>query len=361
MYAINAKQLIQIIHDVCIDMNSVIAVWGGSGGGKSQITGQAAKLYKKCPVYTCDVRAGQNDTVDLKGLPDRIEIDGKRLTMWNMASMLPFKNNPLFDHCSDGIILLILDEFDHGMQGVKGMMYQVLAERRLGEEELRDNVRIITIRNRPKDKGVSGGREPEPLNRRQTHFEYITDLECFCDYISDNCERPNYKGLTMGRENASLLIAFLNWQKSYLDTYDPEKPEISVGCGRTWEDAGCFLNLKDESVKAAAIAGAVGDGRGDAFRNFIALKDKILPISRILKDPLGVPLPEAPDIQYMTTVSVSGSMNLKTITPLYKFMCRLSAEFVVLAWQLALKRDKELYETNEFLDFTKTYKAVFSR
>jgi len=52
---------------------------------------------------------------------------------------------------------------------------------------------------------------------------------------------------------------------------------------------------------------------------------------------------------------------LKTITPLYKFMCRLSAEFVVLAWQLALKRDKELYETNEFLDFTKTYKAVFSR
>jgi hypothetical protein len=114
-------------------------------------------------------------------------------------------------------------------------------------------------------------------------------------------------------------------------------------------------------VRAGAIAGAVGDGRGADFLNFIALKDKILPIKKIIADPFGVKLPDEASMQYATIVAVSGSMNDKTIKPLYQFITRMSAEFVVLAFQLALKRDPSLYESNEFLDFTKTYKAVFSR
>ena len=357
MYAINIPELIKVVHEVAIDMNSPVLIHGGSGGGKSQGIDEAARTYPKCPVWVADVRAGQNDTVDIRGLPNIA--DG--MTRWNMASMLPFIGNPLFDHCSEGVILLKLDEIDHAMSGVAGMLYQIVMEREVSGNKLRDNVRIVAARNRAKDKGVSGGRFPEPLNRRFTHFELVSDLDAFANYIATNCERPNYKGLIMGRENASNLIAFLSWQKSYLDSYDPEKPEISVGCSRTWEDAGCYLNIKTESVRAGAIAGAVGDGRGADFLNFIQLKDKITPIKRIIADPLGVPLPDEASMQYATTVAVSGSMNMKTAKPLYQFITRMSPEFVVLAWQLALKRDPELYDTNEFLDFTKTYKAVFSR
>jgi hypothetical protein len=224
-------------------------------------------------------------------------------------------------------------------------------------------VRIMAICNRVGDKGVSGGRMPDPLNRRFTHFELTPTVEGWCDHITATCKKPNKQGNVMGVDAATKLVAFMLWRgRECLDTYDPTKPAICVASPRGWEAAGCYLGdkLLPDSIRQSSIAGVIGDHWAIEFETFIRMQDKVLPIKKIIADPLGVDLPTEASLQWATVVSVSGAMNLKTITPLYKFVKRLDPEFVIMAFTLALKRDTELLESDEFVLFSKDYKAVFS-
>ena len=63
---------------------------------------------------------------------------------------------------------------------------------------------------------------------------------------------------------------------------------------------------------------------------------------------------------YAVTVALSGEMSTSNVANLYKYLKRLDAEFVVLAWMLAVKRDDALYSTPEYVQFAKQYKAVFN-
>jgi hypothetical protein len=60
------------------------------------------------------------------------------------------------------------------------------------------------------------------------------------------------------------------------------------------------------------------------------------------------------------SVNVSGNMSSETVSAFMQYLERMPAEFVVLAWQLALKRDESLFATPAFVDFAKRYKAVFT-
>jgi hypothetical protein len=86
----------------------------------------------------------------------------------------------------------------------------------------------------------------------------------------------------------------------------------------------------------------------------------VIPPKKIAEDPLGTPVPEEASMRYATAVSIAGAMSGKLLAPLYTYLKRLPPEFVVLAWQLAQKRDQRLYEAPEFVDFTKRYRSIFN-
>lgn len=114
-------------------------------------------------------------------------------------------------------------------------------------------------------------------------------------------------------------------------------------------------------IKQAAIAGAIGQGPAAEFWGFVDVWSKMIPMSEIEKDPMGVKIPEEASMRYALTVAVSGTMTKENIAPFHAFLMRLDPEFAILAWQLAIQRGGDVAQSREFIDFSKKYRAVFSR
>ena len=356
MQKIDIPTMKNLIKQACIKLDEPLFFRGQFGGGKTEGAEQAvleldepeamaALLGPDTPYIgcvQCDIRLGQYDSVDMRGFPGVDRATG--LTVWHAPSTMPFIGNDAWP--DNKIILLTLDEITSATAPVFANAYQVINERRQGEHIIKRNVRICAMGNRDIDKGVVN-RIPMPLNNRMTHFETIISVEAWCEWAQ-----------TQGVP--AVFLAFMNFRKPLLNTYDPEKYEPIIATPRTWMKAvKYFLSDMNLELKQASIQGAIGEGPMMELYGFIDVWQKVIPIKTILADPEGVRLPDEPSMQYATTVSVSGALSIKTVTPLYKFLVRLPPEFVILAMHLASKRDQKIYGTKEFVDFAKRYRQVF--
>jgi hypothetical protein len=265
---------------------------------------------------------------------------------------MPFIGNDAFP--DDQPILLMFDELNSAQDdGVLAVCYQIINERRCGEHMLKPNVRIIAAGNRETDRGVTR-RMPTPLANRFTHAEVAPDPEAVVYHFQQ-------VGLPR------LCLGFLLFRKPLLSTFDPAKPDKAFATPRTWEKAFRYWadDQLPETIRAAAISGAVGEGPASEFLAFTQLAGRVVPISRILSDPRGAPLPEDEGMCWAVSMNVSGEMTKKNATPLAKYMERIGEdrrfgpEYVIAAWQLALKRDDTLDETPEFMTMARTYRAAF--
>jgi hypothetical protein len=359
MKLVSVEVMMSVADHVAVRLREPLIIWGQPGGGKSEGIGQLALMHDATIENGrfCPVMLSQYDSVDLRGTPGTDEEDD--LTVWRPPSTLPFKNNKRFAKMTKGKIFLFLDELTSAPHSVAAVAYQLVNDRRVGEHELMDNVVVIAAANRDGDRGVTN-RMPTPLANRFTHIELGLDAEVWAQYASSKGVAPEG-------------IAFLLWQKTLLSTFmipvkdDPNTLTVTTAKNfatpRTWMKAFKYYADPDmpEDVKRIAMEGAVGEAPAAQFWGFIDTWHKVTPLSKILADPEGVPVPEEESLLYATTLSVSGAMDLKTTPALYKFLKRLDPEYTVLAWQLAVKRDKAIYTTKEFIPFSAEYKAIFTK
>jgi hypothetical protein len=337
MHTLSIKDAKQLIEHVAVEQREPVMIWGQPGVGKSEMMAQIANDHN-APLV--DIRLSQYDSVDLRGLPDRQ--DG--MTVWYPPSTLPFKTNPNFS--DEGLIFLFLDEINSAQLSVAAVAYQLVNDKRLGEHELRDNVVIVAAGNREGDKGVTN-RMPTPLANRFTHIEIGVDVDAWCEWAQ-------------GAGLPAVAIAFYQFRKPLLSTFDPSKPDKAFSTPRTAAKAWrYFASDMPQHVKQAAMAGAIGNGPSAEAWGFIDVWQKIIPVSQIEKDPMGVEVPVDGAMRYAMSVSVSGSMTTKNVSALNMYLNRMPPEFNILAWQLATKRDETLFTTKEFIDFSKKYRAVF--
>ncbi len=375
MQQLHLADTADFIKHVAIKLNQPVMVRGRFGIGKSAITNRVQKdldqpealaaLLGEANKYElpfvndngeletrtitldgcviCDVRLSQYESVDLRGFPGVDKQTG--FTVWHAPSTLPFVGNA--DWPDDKIIILFLDELTSATPPVFSVAYQLINERRIGEHVLKPNVRIVCAGNREDDAGVVN-RMPMPLNNRLTWVEAISDHKVWGEWAQEVGIEP-------------VVIAFIHFKPILLMTYDPKKAEKVVATPRTWEKAAMYyVDDMPDMLKWAAVSGAIGEGPAAEFRAFINVWRKVTPIKDIIADPKGVKVPVEADMRYATAVSVSGAMSGKNLSPLYEFMLRMPAELMVLAWQLASKRDTSLYKTPEFMSFTKQYRGVFN-
>lgn len=338
MFTINIKQLKQMIKSVVMDINDPLMIWGQPGVGKSEAVAQVAEDYK---AELVDVRLSQYDAVDMRGIP----VPQNGLTVWNAPSTLPFQGNPAFP--DDRPIILFLDEINAATPGVAAVAYQLINDRKVGEHVLKENVKIIAAGNREGDRGVTN-RMPTPLANRFTHVEVDVDPDAWCEWI-------------MARGMPAIGVAFIQFRRSLLSTFDPAKTDKAFATPRTWVKAlKYFDSPMREDIKQAAMAGAIGVGPSAEFWGFVNVWHKMPDIKDIEANPKIAPLPDEPAMNYAVAVNISGNMNKTNADRFMVYLSRISAEFVVLAWQLAVRRDSKLFETQAFLDFSKKYKAVFT-
>lgn len=344
MYTVSIETMKDMIKHVSLRLNEPLMIWGKMGAGKSEGAHQAATEEN---ALICDIRLSQYDSVDMRGLPDRAAIEGttKAMTVWDLPSTIPFVGNPLFP--TDQTIMLFLDEINSASPAVAAVAYQLINDRRVGEHVLLPNVRIVAAGNRDIDKGVTN-KQPAPLSNRFTH------VEADCD-VTEVCLHLQSKGVP------AVGVAFLQFRKPLLHTFDPTKPDKAFASPRTWEKA--FKYLADSqmplAVRDASIAGAVGSGNAAEFMAFTEVWQNLTPIKQIIADPKGVEIPTEASLRYAMAVNVSGNMKLENIEALHTYIDRFDPEFVMLAWKLATSRDAQLYTSPAFLTMSKKYGAVY--
>jgi hypothetical protein len=346
MRSINVDTYKQMIRHVAVRLDQPIYVSGPPGIAKSQA---AAQVCDEDGMFHCDIRVSQYEGIDFRGLPDLS--DGR--TRWNLPLTLPFIGNDAFP--DDRIILLTFDEMNSAQDdGVLAVLYQAVSERRVGEHIFKPNVRIMGMGNRDTDKGITR-RIPTPLANRFTHAEMVIDEEAVVNYF-------------LSKGYPRIACGFLMFRKPLVSTFDPSSPSRVFASPRTWEKALTYHmdQTMPLDVQQAAISGAIGEGPASEFNAYLQMAGKIVPTSAIIKDPKGVPLPEDEGMCWAMTMSVSGDMDKTNVGPLTTYLTRIAdtsrfgPEYVISAWQLALKRNDDLYTTKEYLAFAKAYRSAFS-
>ena len=345
MHVITIPEMKQVVKYNVLEMNEAVMFVGQFGAGKTEGIEQACE---EADALCVPILLGQYDTVDLKGTPWVRNRKGFMDTVWHPASTLPFEGNPAFPDDKD--IVLFLDERTSATVPVLGICYQLVDKRRVGEHKLKPRVRIISAGNRETDKGIVT-RTPMPLCNRETWFEIGVDVDSWCDWAIKKYGKA-----------AAIFVAFLNFRKQLICTYDPAKPEKNVATPRTIEKAMRYFwsTTMPAKIKQASMAGCCGDGWAAEFWGFHdswAQIAKLMP--DILKNPRTAEVPVETSLQYAVSLAISGSLTNKTVPLYHTYLMRLPPEFAVLCWQFAVKRDAQLFQTNEFLDFSEKYKAIF--
>lgn len=349
MHLINIPQMVETVQHVAVAENEPCFFWGPPGCGKSQGIEAAAKAQDADLV---DIRLGQYDSVDLRGIPFvEANPDPKAvhfsLTTWAQPATIPFVGNPRFD--PDRKKYIFLDEANAGKPAVLGVAYQLVQEGRIGEHVLQPNTFIIAAGNREGDRGVTN-KLPLPLSNRFTHFEVGPDADAWCQWA-------------MGRDRIpGELIAFLQFRKSLISTFDPKSPEKAFATPRTWEKAARYFTAPTmpESVKDAAIEGAVGEGASAEFRGFCKVIKDMPSMRDIEAKPTTMPVSEKPEVRWAVAVGIAGELKAENTKAFQQYLDRMDPEFGILAWQLGIKRNESLIGTPEFVHMARVHQAIFA-
>lgn len=189
-----------------------------------------------------------------------------------------------------------------------------------------------------------------PLCNRLTWFEVVFNLKAWGEKMLDKYGPAS-----------DIFVAFLNWRKELAHTFDPAVSSKVFASPRSWEEAiRTWMTDMPEAIKHAAISGEVGAGPQAEFLGFVEVWEKVVKlIPAILKNPDKVEVPEEPSMAYALCMAISGNLAADNADVYNKFLLRMPAEFIVLAWQMAVKRDKPLFHCAAFIDFSRKYKAVF--
>ncbi len=97
-------------------------------------------------------------------------------------------------------------------------------------------------------------------------------------------------------------------------------------------------------VKVVTGAGTVGEGCALEFKGFSEIFQSLPKISDIINKPGTVKIPNEPSVHYALAGLIAYEVTLDNIDNLAKFVERLPADFQVVAWKSAVRRNAEIME-----------------
>jgi MoxR-like ATPase len=302
-------------------------IWGPCGVGKSQIVFQVADDTQR---EFRDVRAGQLDPVDLRGLP-RI---ASHQTEWAPPKFLP----------SSGKGILFLDELTSAPQMTQAACYQLVLDRRLGEYMLPDGWVVIAAGNPASERGVHFSM-PRPLRNRFVHLHLEADLPEWCRWAV----RAGIR---------SEIIAFLRFKPALLHDADATSDQNAWPTPRTWEMASNVLKgmagrsgTSAAETEAQLLEGTIGSAATAELVGFLRLFRQLPSIDEILLNPTSAPLPDEPSAQIAIATALGRAISDQSVAKGLTYLDRMPTEMRVLAMRDAVARDRAITSTPEFIRF----------
>jgi len=228
----------------CFAKKRPMFLWGPPGIGKSEVV---ASITRELGGYMIDLRLGQMDPTDIRGIP----FFNKELGRMDWAPPIDLPDEELASQYP--IVVLFMDEMNSAAPAVQAAAYQLVLNRGIGRYRLPDNVVMIAAGNRESDKGVTY-RMPTPLANRFVHVEMRADFTTWQDWAVVNGIHKD-------------VVGYLSFAKQDLYDFDAKSSSRAFATPRSW----CFVSelLEDEDLDDVTatdlIAGTIGEGLAVKF------------------------------------------------------------------------------------------------
>ncbi len=221
-----------------------VFLWGPPGVGKSELI---ADLTKELGGVTVDLRLGQMEPTDLRGIP----FFNKDISKMDWAEPVDLPSEEMAAQYP--IVTLFLDEMNQAAPAVQAAAYQLILNRRLGKYVLPNNVVLVAAGNRESDKGVSF-RMPTPLANRFVHLEVRVDYDSWNEWAVKNRVHKD-------------VVGYIGFAKQDLMDFNPRSSSRAFATPRSWSFVSQFLFDEDatDAELTDLISGTIGDGLAVKF------------------------------------------------------------------------------------------------
>ena len=228
----------------CFAKKRPMFLWGPPGIGKSDVVRQ---ITEDMGGYMIDLRLGQMDPTDIRGIP----FYNKDIGKMDWAPPIDLPDQELADQYP--IVVLFMDEMNSAPPAVQAAAYQLVLNRRVGKYRCPDNVVMVAAGNRESDKGVTY-RMPTPLANRFVHCEMRADFATWLEWAAVNKIHKD-------------VIGYLSFAKQDLYDFDAKSSSRSFATPRSWSFVSELLEDEDmdDATATDLIAGTVGEGLAVKF------------------------------------------------------------------------------------------------
>lgn len=311
------------------------------GMGKSSIIRELAEEYG---LELIDVRASQYEPTDFSGLPSKGD-NGK-------AEYLPFDLIPIKgDEVPEGKngFLLFLDEINHVRQPVVAALYKLILDRKVGNKDLHEKVRIVCAGNLDTDKAQTI-RLGSAFNSRVMRLEMKADLDDWLDNFA----------LKEGIDNR--IISYLLQFKDDFYTFDPDSDHKSFCCARSWHMVDKIIKASHQVGKTSKnnddldivmFDGLLSPGVASKFVGYCDVFGMIPPLVQVVSDPTGTPVPESNDACYATATSLASGTDRSNAKLVVDFIKRMPSMYQAIFTTLVTRRDLSLATNKAIVDLSK--------
>ena len=229
----------------CFAKKRPMFLWGPPGIGKSEVV---AQITQEMGGYMIDLRLGQMDPTDIRGIP----FYNKELGKMDWAPPIDLPDAELASQYP--VIVLFMDEMNSAAPAVQAAAYQLVLNRRIGRYVMPDNVVMIAAGNRESDKGVTY-RMPTPLANRFVHVEMKPDFATWLEWAVTNQIHKD-------------VVGYLSFAKQDLYDFDAKSSSRAFATPRSWTFVSELLEDEDldDTTATDLIAGTVGEGLAVKFQ-----------------------------------------------------------------------------------------------
>jgi hypothetical protein len=307
------------------------------GIGKSSVVQQIADRWE---LLLIDLRLSSMIPEDTNGLPNFFEKNGvmraKYIPMdfWPLdVDELPI--NPLTGEPYKGF-LLFLDEYNSGSLMMQAASYQIILDKRVGQNKLHPKCYVVCAGNLMSDRAITN----ELGTATQSRLWHIPVKVCHETWLF----WANSNGID------ERVKAFVNWKPELLHSFNPDHNDLTFPCPRTWEGISKRIGLWNagplDHDKVTPLAGVIGVGAAKEFVNFTQVYRSMVTLQDIIKNPKTTPVPLDPSVQNAIIGQIGSGMNDANAQPLLQYLVRMPIDFQVVALRQVIGRDLDMMQND---------------
>ena len=336
---VNTVQLRELIPHVMAPRLTPM-IHGSPGIGKSDIVRQIAKHFNlELITYILSNR----DPVDIIGFPTLVQDKTRSDTAPPL--IFPIAGDKLPEGKNGW--LLFFDEINSAPAMMQAASYHVILDKMVGNKTLHKNVATIAAGNLDTDNAIVN-QLSTAMQSRLIHFKLKVSLDGFLNWGHEN--NLDYRPLS-----------FVKFQPELLHNFDPDHDDLTFPCPRTWEFTSKIVKPMTEIHQAMLpiIAGTVGEAAAQQFMSYIKIMQLLPTIENILKNPLGIALPNDPSAIHAIGGLISHHLSVENASILLQLIDRFPVEFQIVSIQDAFKRqeDKNLWKCEPMQQWVRKHAA----